>query len=167
MNQQRKAQILTVLILSCGLAVAVLRKPGVRASIGERMTTSKLMTPPADPTPQDAIYAMLDAARAGDVQRYMSMYIDPIQTSLRQAMLESKDFAKYLRDSNSGVKGVAVNEPEPLADGRVKARVEYVYEDRNEIQSMYLEKTRQGWKIASVDSTDRVKTLVPYGTPVQ
>ncbi|MDQ2949098.1 MAG: hypothetical protein M3Y27_24695 [Acidobacteriota bacterium] len=167
MNRQRKAQILTVLILSCGLAVAVLRKPGLRASIGERLTPGNLVTKAADPTPQDAIYAMLDAARAGDVERYMSMYIDPIQTSMRQAMLESKDFAKYLRDSNGGVKGVAVNEPETLPDGRVKARVEYVYEDRNETQSMYLEKTRQGWKIANVDSTDRVKTLVPYGTPVQ
>ena len=160
MNRRLKAQILTVLILLSGLAIAVLRKPSV-------VTIARLTAQVSDPTPQDAIYAMLDAARAGDVERYMSMYIDPIQTSLRQAMLESKDFAKYLRDSNSGVKGVAVNEPEALPDGRVKARVEYVYEDRNEIQSMYLEKTRQGWKIANVDSTDRVKTLVPYGTPVQ
>jgi hypothetical protein len=95
------------------------------------------------------------------------MYIDPIQTPMRQAMSESRDFPKYLRDSNAGVKGVAVNEPETLPDGRVKARVEYVYEDRNEVQFMYLEKTRQGWKIANVDAADRVKTLVPYGTPVQ
>jgi len=32
---------------------------------------------------------------------------------------------------------------------------------------MNLEKTTGGWKIARVDSAERVKTLVPYGTPVQ
>ena len=150
MDRRRKAQVNTALFLSSGLGVALLRKQ-----------------PAVEATPQDAVYAMLDAARAGDARRYLSMYIDPMQTSLRQSASESRDFAKYLRDSNSGVKGVAVNEPEKLADGRVKARVEYVFEDRNEVQSMYLEKTPQGWKIANVDSTDRVKTLVPYGTPVQ
>jgi hypothetical protein len=166
MTRQQKARVLTVAILSCGLGVAVLRKPDVRAAIVNRMD-GKLVAQTADTTPQDAVYAMLDAARAGDVQRYMSMYIDPIQTPMRQAMSESRDFPKYLRDSNAGVKGVAVNEPETLPDGRVKARVEYVYEDRNEVQFMYLEKTRQGWKIANVDAADRVKTLVRYGTPVQ
>lgn len=166
MSRQRKAQVLTVAILSCGVGIAVLRNPDVRGSINNRMS-GKLVAQAADVTPQDAIYAMLDAARAGDVQRFMSLYTDPIQTPMRQAMSESKDFAKYLRDSNSGVKGVAVNEPETLPDGRVKARVEYIYEDRNEVQFMYLEKTSRGWRIANVDSVDRVRTLVPYGTPVQ
>ena len=46
-------------------------------------------------------------------------------------------------------------------------RVEYVYQDRNEAQMMFLEKAQGGWRIARVDGTERVKTLVPYGTPVQ
>jgi hypothetical protein len=46
-------------------------------------------------------------------------------------------------------------------------RVEYVYQDRNEAQTMYLEKASSGWKITRVDGAERVKTLVPYGTPVQ
>jgi hypothetical protein len=32
---------------------------------------------------------------------------------------------------------------------------------------MYLEKEASGWKIARVDRAERVKTLVPYGTPLQ
>ena len=32
---------------------------------------------------------------------------------------------------------------------------------------MYLEKINGVWKITRVDSAERVKTLVPYGTPVQ
>ncbi len=46
-------------------------------------------------------------------------------------------------------------------------RVEYVYQDRNEAQSMYLEKLSGAWKIARVEAAERVKTLIPYGTPVQ
>jgi hypothetical protein len=49
----------------------------------------------------------------------------------------------------------------------VKLRVEYVFADRNEVQWMYLENANGSWKIARVDATERVKTLIPYGTPVQ
>lgn len=46
-------------------------------------------------------------------------------------------------------------------------RVEYVYQDRNEVQMMYLEKRPSGWKISRTDGDERVETLVPYGTPVK
>jgi hypothetical protein len=35
------------------------------------------------------------------------------------------------------------------------------------MQKMYLEKHGDRWKIARVDGAERVKTLVPYGTPVE
>ena len=46
-------------------------------------------------------------------------------------------------------------------------RGEYIYQDRNEAQTMYLEKGPTGWKISRADSDERVKTLIPYGTPVK
>ena len=58
-------------------------------------------------------------------------------------------------------------EPQPVSDREVKARVEYVFQDRNEVQYVYLAKMSGAWKISRVDSSERVKTLVPYGTPVQ
>jgi hypothetical protein len=57
--------------------------------------------------------------------------------------------------------------PEITSDREAKARVEYVYQDRNEAQNMYLEKTTTGWKITRVETAQRVKTLIPYGTPVK
>ena len=89
--------------------------------------------------------------------------------SLRQAIAESTEegFAKYLRDGNSPIKGIAITEPEKLTDREVKVRVEYVFQDRNEVQHMYLERTGGDWLITRVDSARRIKTLVPYGTPVQ
>ncbi len=121
------------------------------------------------PTPQDTVYAMLDAARAGDVNGYLGSYTGQMAAALRQSLAESTPagFAQYLRDSNAAIKGIAINEPQTLTDREVKLRVEYVYKDRNEAQFFYLERTGSAWKIARVDGAERVKTLVPYGTPVQ
>jgi hypothetical protein len=54
-----------------------------------------------------------------------------------------------------------------VSEREVSVRIEYVYPDRNETQTMFLEKTGNEWKIARVESAEPVKTLVPYGTPVE
>jgi hypothetical protein len=155
MQNKRKAQIVTILVLVAALGAIVMRKTNLRGSVA------------VVAQPQDAIYAMLDAARAGDVKKYLASYTGEMEQSLERARSESADFAKYLRDSNAALKGIAVTEPETLSDREVKARVEYVYQDRNEVQYFYLEKLAGSWKISRVDSAERVKTLVPYGTPVK
>ena len=160
MKAERKTQILTILLLVAVVGLVVVRQGGISGLI------PTLRRQP-DATPQDAIYAMLDAARAGDVKKYLASYTGPLAQSLKQTAAESSDFATYLKDSNAALKGIAVNDPELLPNGGAKARVEYVYQDRNEIQYFYLDKTEEGWKIARVDAADRVKTLTPYGTPVK
>ena len=162
MNKQRIAQILTVLILT-GVLVGTLAKKN-----GWTLRTTRAAMQPTQATPEDAIYAMLDAARKGDVQKYLAAYSGTMQTSLRQSIAESSNsaFGQYLQDTNAALKGVAVMAPEITSDREAKARVEYVYQDRNEAQNMYLEKTTTGWKITRVETAQRVKTLIPYGTPV-
>ena len=76
-------------------------------------------------------------------------------------MLES------IQAKNALVKGVAIQEPERISDREVKARVEYVFADRNEVQIVYLERVGERWKIASADGAQRIETLIPYGTPVK
>ena len=159
-RKQRRAQILTISLLAAIIAVAIVRNTGLRASIAQ-------ISLRAEATPQDTIYAMLDAARAGDVKKYCAAYTGQMEQSLKLAISESPDFSKYLKESNAAIKGIAVQEPQALSDREVKARVEYVYQDRNEAQIMYLERTPGGWRIARVDAAERVKTLIPYGTPVQ
>jgi len=170
-NRQRIAQGLTILILAAALGATVARRNGWKMPDGNILAGGlSALRGPAEATPQDAIYAMLDAARAGDVKKYLAAYTGSMETALRQSIAESSDvaFQKYLQDTNAALKGVAVMAPEAGAGaGEVKVRVEYVYQDRNEAQTMNLEKTSSGWKIARVDSAERVKTLVPYGTPVQ
>ena len=154
----RKARIITIAILAIALALVIGKRTG---------WTPTLRAKPASSTPQDVIYAMLDAAREGNTQKYLASYTGQMETSLKQAIAESSDFGKYLKDSNAAIKGVAIMEPQQLTDREIKARVEYVFQDRNEVQYMYLEKMPGGWRISRIDSAERIKTLVPYGTPVR
>jgi hypothetical protein len=153
MKKDRIAQVLTVVVLLIALGVVLARKAGPKPS----------------QNPQDTVYAMLEAARAGDVKKYLARYTGQMEATLRQSLAETTEpaFAKYLRDSNAAIKGVAVSDPQNITDLEAKVRVEYVYQDRNEAQTMYLEKGPTGWKISRADSDERVKTLIPYGTPVK
>jgi len=111
----------------------------------------------------------MDAARAGDVKAYLACYTGPMEAALRQALADATEpgFAQYLRDSNATVKGIAVSDPQRMAELEAKVRVEYVYEERNQAQTMYLEKGSNGWKISRTDEDERVKTRIKYGTPVK
>ena len=159
MKNQAAARIVTILVLMSALAVVVVRKTDFRFAPA---TLTR-----EEAKPQDAVYAMLDAARHGDVARYLASYTGDMAQSLGRAKAESRDFAKYLRDSNAGLKGVAVMDPQPQPGAQVELRVEYVYQDRNEAQFFFLAKTPEGWKISRVETSERVKTAIPYGTPVQ
>jgi len=156
MKKNRIAQILTAAALGTALLVVVAR---------QRRPAD---VQPRD-TPQSAVYAMLDAARDGDVKRYLACYTGPMENALQRAIAESGEpkFAAYLKETNAAVKGVAVMPPEALSDREVKLRVEYVYQDRNEVQTLYLEKAGNAWRIARLETAERIKTLVPYGTPVE
>jgi hypothetical protein len=171
MTKEKKAAVVTVVVMVGALAVVLGQKNGWRAStLTDQVSQVSLRPQPKpDPTPQDAIYGMLDAARAGDVKAYLANYSGQMSAALQQSIAETTEpkFAQYLKDSNAAIKGVAISEPQTLTDTQVKVRVEYVYQDRNEAQMMVLEKQSGIWKIVQVDSTERVKTLVPYGTPVQ
>ncbi len=159
MAQQKTAQIVTIAVIALIVAIVAIRQSGWRPSPGGNR----------EQTPQDAIYAMLDAAREGDVEAYISHYAGQIRATLEQAIEEQGEdgFARYLRESNAPIKGIAITEPEKIAPDEVKARVEYVYQDRNEVQYMYLTRTGGRWVITRVDAVQRIKTVIPYGTPVE
>jgi hypothetical protein len=157
MGREKLARIITIAVLAGVVGMVAARK----------WTPAAIVTGRKDPTPQDAIYAMLDAAQQGNVDQYLAQYGGPMAEALKQARADSPDFGKYLRDSSARIKGVAVSEPEMVSPQQVRTRVEFVYQDRNESQVMYLDKSPVGWKISRVDGAELVKTMVPYGTPVR
>jgi hypothetical protein len=164
--KRRQAQIVTVAVLLAAFGVVIARKRDWKAP---EMPTASVLSERREPSPQDAVYAMLDAARDGSVSKYLDCYTGQMLASLKQSVAESTEqkFAAYLKQSNAEIKGVALMEPQTLTDRDVKLRIEYVFADRNEVQTLYLEKAGGGWKIARVEAAERAKTLIPYGTPVQ
>src|SRR5690606_15957933 len=104
----------------------------------------------------------------GDVAGYINCHTGQMARQLEQSRDEMTlaGFAQYLKDRNEEIKGIAINEPEMASENQARVRVEYVYQDRNEVQQVYLERAGGDWKITGVDAAERVKTLVPYGTPV-
>ena len=147
MKKTRKAQVATLALLLAAAGFALVRnRPSPRAA----------------QEPQDTIYAMLNAAKAGDVKAYLASYTGQMEAALRQTLT-----ANYLKDSHAAIKGVAVSDPQKITDLEAKVRVEYIYQDRNEVQMVYLDKGADGWKISRVDSDERVQTLIPYGTPIK
>ncbi len=151
-----KARLATILVLLAALGVALARKTPLGRDSGGR-------------EPQDTVYAMLDAARAGDVKTYLATFAGTMEATLRKAAAETTEtsFARYLKTSNAAIKGIAVSDPAMVGEGEAKLRVEYIYQDRNERQTLYLTASRKGWKISGVDGADRIPTLIPYGTPVK
>ena len=156
MSREYTAKLVTILLLS-GLAILVwVRRSAVSAS-GQGAADG----------PVETVYAMLAAARRGDVEAWLSHYSAPLEVILRRTASE-KGYAglrNYLIQSKADIKGIALTGPKPVSDREVQIRVEYVFKDRNEAQTMYLENRSGPWRIYRVDDTERVKTLVPYGAP--
>jgi hypothetical protein len=161
MKPNRRAQLATALLMA-SLAAAVFWKQGVFS----RVTAAAQPAPV--PQPQDAIYQALDALREGNLANYIETHTGSMEASLRRAAAELGEarLLQSLRERNVPLKGIAVQEPERLSDREVRARVEYVFADRNEVQTYYVERSGDRWKIARVDGAQRIATLIPYGTPV-
>jgi hypothetical protein len=111
---------------------------------------------------------MLDAARAGNTGVYVDTFSGPLQQQIRQVIRESgkTQFATYLAAQSSSFQSVALSVADQPSDVEARLRVEYVYSNRNEVQTFHLKKSEGHWKIIGISGTDQIKTLIPYGTAV-
>ena len=167
MTKPATTRLITIAFLGLVGAVVVARQAGWGVDYGG--TASGFgSSGNSEADPRDTIYRMLDAARDGDVEAYLSCYAGELESRLRQSRNETttEGFSAYLRERNHAIKGIAVSEPAAVSSKKVRVRVEYVYADRNEAQQLYLENQGDGWKISGVSAAVHVETPVPYGTPV-
>ncbi len=155
--------VLTVGVVLCVFAGALLRTNHWRLPSswkGWKAITAKR----APANPEDGIYAMFDAARAGDAQAYLDCFLGPLRDQLAASAKEDAKFKAYLIGQNSAVQGMAVTVTDrPNAD-EAWMRVEYVYSDHNEVQNVHLKREGARWKIINIDGAQPVQPLVPYGT---
>lgn len=157
--------VFTVSFVLALLLLVILRTNGWRFPMPSGIVSSPTSAPPG---PEDAIYGMLDAARAGDTKAYLDAFSGSIHDQLVQVMKENAEpnFAAYLRSQNSAFQGVAVSVTDRPSDTEAQLRVEYVYGNRNEVQSVYLRKDSR-WRIVKVAAAEQVKTLLPFGSTVK
>jgi hypothetical protein len=119
-------------------------------------------------TPEDTIYAMLDAARTGNTAQYVDSFSGTLRQQIQQAVRESgkSQFASYLTGQGAQFQSVAVSIADQPSDLEARVRVEYVYTNRNEVQVFHLRNETGQWKITGISATDQIRTLIPYGTAV-
>ena len=161
MKQNTRARVLAVAALLGALAAGSARKAGwFGGTVTPAATDEEAISA--------AVYATMNAARAGDVSRYLAGYTGPMREALQRSLDDSgrAAFARYLESSDAGVKGLAVSVE--ISEGReAEARVERVYQERNEVQVMYLDKEGGTWRIVRTDGDQSVKAAIRYGTPIR
>ncbi len=152
------------------LLLVILRTNGWRLPPMPSWITRNTVSAPAGP--EDAIYGMLDAARAGDTKTYLDSFVGPMRDQVAQVIKENtekenaeRSFAAYLKSQNSAFQGVAVSITDRPSDTEAQVRVEYIYGNRNEVQSVSLRKDSR-WRIVKVSGSEQIKTLLPFGSTV-
>ncbi len=156
--------ILTVAVLLGVLAVTLVRSnPRRLLSLWNGWRTIARRVPS---NPEEGIYAMFDAARAGDAQAYLDCFSGPLREELAAAAKENSaaEFKAYLIRQNSAVQGMAVTVTDRPNPDEARARVEYVYSDHNEVQNVRLKREGARWKVISMEGAQSIQPLVPYGS---
>jgi hypothetical protein len=153
-TKRNLAQFLTLALLAAIVGLIVYKKRPAPA--------------PVESGPESAIWRMVDASRAADPEKYLACYSGEMERQLRQNYREmgAERFQEYLAGTHRQIKGIAVSPPQMSSAGEGRIAVEYVYQDRNEVQQVVVRREGGQWKIVQVESAERIKTLVPYGTPV-
>ena len=163
--KQITAAVATLLIL--GAAVFAFRGRETDSAARRTLATATSDSDLAAPAkPADCVYAMFDAARAGDVDTYLDCFAGDARRKIDDALTESRSreqFAARLRGPLVRLKGFAIpGAPEPDGDF-IELSVEKVFEGYTETLAVELAKTAAGWKITSLETTGRDAST--YGQP--
>ena len=157
--------VLTVAALLVVFLIAVLRSNHWRVPSARRgweaITAGRV-----PPNPEDGVYAMFDAARAGDAKAYLDCFSGPLRDQLAATARQdaAAKFKAYLINQNSAVQGMAVTVTDRPSADEARVRLEYVYSDHNEVQNLRLKREGARWKIVEMSAAQPVQALVPYGS---
>src|SRR5262245_15732896 len=113
--------------------------------------------PASDNTAESAVWRMLDASRLGLADTALECYTGEMEQVLRRTLQEMGParFRDYLVSNYQQVKGIAMSPPQMSAPDEARIAVEYVYQDRNEVQQVHVRRIGKQWKIFRVDTAER------------
>src|SRR5262245_42924348 len=126
---------------------------------------------PEGPSPAEPVEAAFEAARRSELDAYFAQFAEPLRAQLARTRAEKGDayFRNYLQRLTAPLKGIAVrlSEQQHTGPATLLVPVEFVYQDRNEVQTFELRREGGGWRILRIEAIRAAPTLIPYGTPVQ
>ena len=165
MKRDAAAKLLTAALFAGLVAFVVARQTGWSP---QSQADSAVRTSAKRDDPRETIYAMLEAAKGGEVAAYLDCFSGEIAQRIEQSRREMSDdaFSEYLKTRDGEIKGVAISDVDNLSPDSASIELEYVFADRNESQRLRLTKVDGAWKISGMDAAERVNTAIPYGTPV-
>lgn len=107
-------------------------------------------------------------SREGRVKEYLDCFTGGLRAKLEQARDQMKpgEFADILRRRSAPVRGLAISDQTQVDGETMRLRVEWIFEDRSEIQTFTLCKVQGAWKIADMTDAQYNRPAVPYGTKV-
>jgi hypothetical protein len=119
-------------------------------------------------TPEATVQSWYEAAGRGDDRAWLARTGGALKTTLEstRAQQGADVFRQSLRDSVSGLRGVAVSRAADSEDGRAVLEVELVFANRNEKQRVILSPAGNGWQIVELGSAGKTQPPIPYGTKV-
>jgi hypothetical protein len=158
--------VFTVVFVSGLLALTGLRVNGWRL-LSSWSDWRGFQSERASASPEDAIYSMIDAERAGNTKAYLDSFTGSMRNNLLQMIEENSEskFASYLT-RNATFQGVAVAVIDRPGTTDAQVRVEFVYGDRNEVQNMYLRREGQQWRVYRTAGAEQQATPFAFGSRV-
>ena len=146
----RRAMIFLLCVVASGGIMTCAGKPGEESS------------------PAGVVRAMSLFSRDGRVNDYLDCFTGELRAKLEQTRDQAKpgEFADALRRRSAPVRGLAVSDQTQLDAETMRLKIEWVFDDRNEIQTFTLRKVQGAWKIADMTDAQYRKPDVSYGTKV-
>ena len=116
--------------------------------------------------PQDIIYEMFDAAKAGNIRKYLNCFAPDLRKALDQRRRDQGNaaFREYLKDRSVPVTGIALSN-DRFGESSGTVEVEWVHREWKEVQTVTLRRIGGAWRVARLSEARREKLIVPYGTP--
>jgi hypothetical protein len=157
---QRLSLHLTKRFIAAGATTLLLASLLVGAAL-------QMRRPPLD-SPEKCLDQMFQTMRAGDVPNYLACFSGELREQLDATVHQQgrSSFADYLKDISAPIRGRTVFEPEYVAPGRARVKVDRVYEARMwEYQRYQLAQQAGSWTIYAIDPVQYHEPPVPYGAP--
>ena len=115
--------------------------------------------------PQDAVFAVIDSARAGDVKGYLSGFSGGMRERLaEQAERDGEGrFAEYLQQSAREIAGIYIQKEVQFGEAEVQLDVDFIFPARTEKQRYRLVKEGKAWKISDIQNAEYREAIEEYG----